>query len=138
MDLANILQTFYQVYTQRWSELDLPEAECVKLLEARYPKLPPRPGKVPLIKERIEIRLGELSCTDRPEEETIAVKEIHRLYAQAHFEYRLLDKYDRHFQTLFSVLNAYVGVKYRFPTDENSVRQLAECTVDLWLVSKRY
>lgn len=138
MDLANTLQIFYQVYTQRWSELDLPETECVKLLEARYPKLPPRPGKIPLLKERIEIQLDELSCTDRSKEETLAVKEIHLLYAQAYYEHRLLSKYDRRFQTLFSVLNAYVGSKYRFPNDENSVRQLAECTVDLWLVSKRY
>lgn len=138
MDLANTLQIFYQVYTQRWSELDLPEAECVKLLEAHYPKLPPRPGKIPLLEERIKTRLDKLSCTDRPEEETLTVKEIHLLYAQAHFEYRLMDKYDRRFRTLFSVLNAYVGSKYRFPNDENSVQQLAECTVDLWLVSKRY
>lgn len=138
MDLVNTLQIFYQAYTQRWSELDLPETECVKLLEARYPKLPPCPGKIPLLKERIKIRLDELSCTDRPEEETLAVEEIHLLYAQAYFEYRLLDKYDRRFQTLFSVLNAYVGSKYRFPNDENSVRQLAECTVDLWLVSKHF
>jgi len=138
MDLSNALQIFYQVYIQRQPELDLPEVECIKLLEVRYPKLPPRPGKAPLLKERIEIRLDELSCADRPKENTIGVEEIQLLYAQAYYEYRLLDKYDRHFQTLFSVLNAYVGSKYRFPNDENSVRQLAECTVDLWLVSKNF
>ena len=138
MDLSNMLQTFYQVYLQRWPELNLPEAECVKLLEERYPEQPSCPGNILLLKERIKIQLGELSCTDRPKEETFAVEEIHLLYAQAYYECRLLNKYDRGFQTLFSVLNAYVGSKYRFSNDKNTVRQLAECTVDLWLVSKDY
>ena len=137
MNITDYLHTFYEVYTQRQQEMDLPEIEATHLLEERYPKLPPWPGKILSLKDRIELRLEELSH-DNCSEDAFFARDIRILYRQTYFEHRLLNKYDNRFLSLFSVLNAYVGAKYRFLSTPDTIQRLAECAVDLWLVSKSY
>lgn len=92
----------------------------------------------PVLRDRIEKFMAELSCEDRPEEETFSAKDIYLLYSQTFFEYKLLGKYDLRFNSLFAVLHAYVGAKYYFPDDADTIRCLTECAIDLWLVNKSF
>ena len=110
MNITDYLHIFYEVYTQRQQEMDLPEIEATRLLEERYSKLPPRPGKILSQKDRIELRLEELSH-DNCSEDAFSARDIRILYRQTYFEHRLLNKYDNRFLSLFSVLNTYVGAK---------------------------
>lgn len=138
MDLSDHLKIFYEVYMRRQPEMELPEAEVTRLLEERYPELPPRPGRILLLKERIELRLEQVSHDKYSAKEIFSAKDIQLLYKQAYFEHKLRNKYDQRFLSLFSVLNAYVGAKYRFPAVPDTIRRLADCAVDLWLASDSY
>ena len=110
MNLSDYLYIFYEVYTRRQQEMDLPETEAIHLLEERYPKLPLCPGRGFLLKDRIELRLGEMSH-DKCAEETFSAKDIQLLYRQSYFEHKLLNKYDKRFLSLFSVLrNCLVSI----------------------------
>jgi len=136
MNLSNYLQIFHEIYIWRKQELDLPENEIVESLEERYPQHLSGIRKNLLLKDRIKNYIAELSCEDRPENEAFSSKDIYLLYSQAFFEYKLLGKYDLQFKSLFAVLHAYIGAQYLFPNDADTIRSLAECAVDLWLIDK--
>lgn len=136
MNMSEHLQIFHEAYMRRRQEFDLPENEIVELLENHYPPPPSDAGKIPLLKDRIKGDMSELSCEDHPEEESFSAKDLYLLYSQTFFEYKLFGKYDLRFTSLFAVLHAYVGAKYRFPNDSDTIRRLAECSVDFWLIDK--
>ena len=69
MNLSNYLQIFRKTYTRRRKDFDLSENEIVELLENRYPQPLPSIG-CPVLRDRIEKFMAELSREDRPEEET--------------------------------------------------------------------
>ena len=136
MNMSEHLQIFHEAYMRRRQEFDLPEKEIVELLENHYPPPPSDAGKIPLLKDRIKGDMAELSCEDHPEEESFSAKDLYLLYSQTFFEYKLFGKYDLRFTSLFAVLHAYIGAKYRFPNDPDTIRRLAECSVDFWLIDK--
>lgn len=136
MNMSEHLQIFHEAYMRRRQEFDLPEKEIVELLENHYPPPPSDAGKIPLLKDRIKGDMAELSCEDHPEEESFSAKDLYLLYSQTFFEYKLFGKYDLRFTSLFAVLHAYIGAKYRFPNDPDTIRRLAECSVDFWLIDR--
>lgn len=69
MNLSDYLQIFRETYTRRRKDFDLSEKEIVELLENRYPQPLPSIG-CPVLRDRIEKFMAELSREDRPEEET--------------------------------------------------------------------
>lgn len=139
MEFLEYLEVFFTEYTRRKSEMDLPDSKQKELLEQHYLLPGQHVQVISELKESAKERLTRLSLSEAdPDTACFTTKDVLMLRRHTYLEFKLLQKWDKTFISLFSVLNCFTGAKLRFPSDETTLRDVADCTIDLWMLNPSY